>query len=41
MRNRHIIEQPKKCKCPYGANTCMIGINYLYSFSYDLKNIID
>lgn len=39
MRKMNLVERDNKNNGVYEANTCMIGINYLYSFSNKLENI--
>ena len=39
MRNWIFAEQPDKTRPTCNSSTCMIGINYLYSFSHKLENI--
>jgi len=38
MKNKNLLIPSKLIKGECSANTCMVGINYLYSFSNKLEN---
>lgn len=39
MKNKKLVERPKNIRGSWTANSCMVGIGFLFSFSNKLENI--